>query len=89
MCKSFDIHIANGRLFKVKGIGATTCKNYSAVDYCIMSPESFSFVSNLEILPLDPLFRHVHNGIVMEFLTNLSSLTVIETEKQITKNAKG
>ena len=44
--KSLDIHIANGRLFKEKGIGAATCKNITGVDYCIMSPELFSYVSD-------------------------------------------
>ena len=39
LCKSFDIHIANGRLFKDKGVVTTTCKNSTVVDYCIMSPE--------------------------------------------------
>ena len=59
MCKSFDIHIANGRLFKDRGIGAATCKNTTVVDYCIMSPELFSYVSNFEILPFDPLLSDV------------------------------
>ena len=52
LCKSFDIDIANGRLYKDKGIRAATCNNSTAVDYCIMSPELFSYVSNFEILPL-------------------------------------
>ena len=67
LCKSFDIHIANGRLFKDKGIGAATCKNSTVVDYCIMSPEMFSYVSHFEILPFDPLLSDVHNGIAVEF----------------------
>ena len=68
MCKSFDIHIGNGRLFKDRGIGAATFKNTTVVDYCIMSPELFSYVSNFEILPFDPLLSDVHNGIAVEFL---------------------
>ena len=65
LCKSFDIHIANGRLFKDKGIGAATCKNSTVVDYCILSPELFSYVSDFKILPFDPLLSDVHNGIAV------------------------
>ena len=52
LCKSFDVRIANGRLFKDKGIGAAICKTSTVVDYCIMSPELFLCVSNMEIYHL-------------------------------------
>ena len=88
LCKSFDIHIANGRLFKDRGIGAATCKNTTVVDYCIMSPELFSYVSNFEILPFDPLLSDVHNGIAVEFLSKPVQADVFEVEEQPTKKCK-
>ena len=53
---------------KNKGIGAATCKSSTVVDYCIMSPELFSYVSTFEILPFAPLKSDVHNGISVEFI---------------------
>ena len=89
LCKSFDIHIANGRLFKDKGVGAATCKNSTVVDYCIMSPELFSYVSNFEILSFDPLLSDVHNGIAVEFISKPLQQIVVQTEEQSTKNVNG
>ena len=89
LCKSFDIHIANGRLFKDKGIGAATCKTSTVVDYCIMSPELFSYVSNFEILPFDPLLSDVHNGIAVEFISKPLQQIVVQTEEQSTKKVNG
>ena len=88
MCKSFDIHIANGRLFRDKGIGSATCKNTTVVDYCIMSPELFSYVSNFEILPFDPLLSDIHNGIAVEFLSKPYKQDIVVTEEQITTKCK-
>ena len=51
LCKSLDIHKANGRLGKDNKVGSVTCKNTSFVDYCILSPELFSQVVNFEVLP--------------------------------------
>lgn len=89
LCKNFDVHIANGRLFRDGGIGATTCKNSTVIDYCIMSPELFSYESNFEILPFDPLFSDVHNGIVVEFLSKpLKVDDAVSTEQPDVKKCK-
>ena len=69
LCKSLDIHIANGRLGKDNKIGSVTCKNTSVVDYCILSPELFSHVVNFEILPFDPLLSDVHSVVCVEFIS--------------------
>ena len=89
LCKNFDVHIANGRLFKDKGIGATTCKNATVVDYCIMSPELFSYVSNFEILPFDSLCSDVHNGVVVEVFSKPLKIAVIDNEEPSVKNVNG
>ena len=85
LCKSFDIHIANGRLFKDKGIGAATCKSSTVVDYCIMSSEFFSYVSNFKTLPFDPLISDVHNDIAVQFISKPLQQIVVQTEEQSTK----
>ena len=68
------------------GIGAATYKNYSVVDYCIMSPELFSNASNFEILTFDPLLSDVHNGIAVEFISkplqqNIYILSVVALDE--------
>ena len=51
-----------------------------------MSPELFSYVSNFEILPFDPLLSDVHNGIAVEFISKPLQQIVVQTEEQSTKN---
>jgi hypothetical protein len=53
LCKSLELLIANGRLGKDQGTGVLTCKNSTVVDYCILSPVLFSYVTDFEILPFD------------------------------------
>ena len=54
-----------------------------------MSPELFSYVSNFEILPFDPLLSDVHNGIAVEFISKTLQQIVVENEEQSTKNVNG
>ncbi|VDH95144.1 Rho GTPase-activating protein 20 [Mytilus galloprovincialis] len=70
LCKNFEILIANGRLGTDKEKGALTCKNCSTVDYCILSPNLFSFVSDFHILPFDHMISDVHNALHIELLCN-------------------
>lgn len=63
LCKRCSLFIANGRIFQDKGIGITTCKDVSVVDYLIMSPESFELVTDFEICDFNPLFSDVHKAI--------------------------
>jgi hypothetical protein len=48
LCQNLNLLIANGRLGKDKNVGALTCKESSLVDYCILTPELFSYVVNFE-----------------------------------------
>ena len=50
-----------------------------------MSPELFSYVSNFEILPFDPLL----SGIAVEFISKPLQQIVVQTEEQSTKNVNG
>ena len=69
-------------------IGAATCKNSTVFDYCIMSPEMFSYVSHFEILPFDPLLSDIHKGIAVEFLSKPLKTNIPETEVQSTTKCK-
>ena len=68
LCKSLDIHFANGRLGKDNKVGSVTCKNTSVVDYCLLSQELFTHVINFEVLPFDPLLSDVHSALGVEFI---------------------
>ena len=68
MCQSLDLLITNGRLGKDQGVGDLTCKNTTVVDYCILSPELFAYVSEFEVLPFDPMISDVHNALHVDIL---------------------
>ncbi|CAG2250298.1 unnamed protein product [Mytilus edulis] len=62
MCKRCSLYIANGRLFD-DTIGKTTCKNVSLIDYLIISPDLFNYITNFNVLDFDPMISDVHNRI--------------------------
>ncbi|XP_071136947.1 uncharacterized protein [Mytilus edulis] len=62
MCKKCSLYIANGRLFD-DTIGKTTCKNVSLIDYLIISPDLFNYITNFNVLDFDPMISDVHNRI--------------------------
>ena len=63
LCKRCSLFIANGRIYSDKYIGHTTCKDASVVDYLILAPELFMFISEFEICDFNPMFSDVHNKI--------------------------
>ena len=63
LCKSLDVHVANGRCGLDAFVGKTTCKGSSLIDYVIFSPELFPMVSKFEVMDFDPLTSDVHNAI--------------------------
>ncbi|CAG2222549.1 unnamed protein product [Mytilus edulis] len=71
LCQNIELLIVNGRLGKDKGIGALTCKNTTIVDYCILSPELFPYISEFEVLPFDPMISDVHNALHVKILCKL------------------
>ena len=79
ICKSFDVHIANGRIDKDAYTGKTTCKGVSVVDYVLLSPELFPSISYFEVLPFDPILSDVHNPIAFTIGT-VSALQVDEID---------
>ncbi|XP_071137198.1 uncharacterized protein [Mytilus edulis] len=71
LCQNIELLIVNGRLGKDKCIGALTCKNTTIVDYCILSPELFPYISEFEVLPFDPMISDVHNALHVKILCKL------------------
>ncbi|VDI48486.1 Hypothetical predicted protein [Mytilus galloprovincialis] len=67
MCKKLNVYIANSRLGSDIGIGRTTCKDISVIDYLLLSSKLFFLVDEFEILDFVPLFSDVHNAIHIVF----------------------
>ena len=59
-CKSNELIILNGRAFSDKGIGNTTCKNSSVVDYIISSVPMLKYLSYFEIKEFCSLYSDSH-----------------------------
>lgn len=64
-CRNNEMFILNGRAFSDKGIGATTCKDKSVVDYVICSSSSIALLSHFEIKEFCSLYSDAHS--VIEF----------------------
>ncbi|CAC5399374.1 unnamed protein product [Mytilus coruscus] len=62
-CKKMNMYIANSRIGVDKGVGKTTCKNTSVVDYLLLSSKLFTLVKEFEIQQVDPLLSDVHSAI--------------------------
>ncbi|CAC5426235.1 unnamed protein product [Mytilus coruscus] len=58
-----NMYIANSRIGVDKGVGKTTCKNTSVVDYLLLSSKLFTLVKEIEIQQFDPLLSDVHSAI--------------------------
>ena len=82
-CLNNDTIILNGQAFADKGIGATTCKDKSVVDYVICTSSCISFLSSFEVKEFCPLFSDAHNRIEFSFKyrsVNNFDETKVETE---------
>ena len=60
-CKNNNPFIDNRRFGKDKGIGTTTFRNKSLIDYTLCSAESFEILNDFEIVELDPVFSDGHS----------------------------
>ena len=52
--------IVNGRFGKDKGIGETTFRDKSLIDYTLCSAESFEILNDFEVIELDSVFSDGH-----------------------------
>ena len=83
-CKRCSVYIANGRLHNDKFIGKNTCKDASLVDYLILSPNIFDFVSEFEILDFNPMLSDVHNQ--MHISLSFSHKNICNTHHKVNNN---
>ena len=60
-CRNNNMIICNGRVGKDMGFGEFTCKNSSAVDYYIVSPNGLKIINSFSILEPSKLFSDVHS----------------------------
>lgn len=75
LCKRCGIFICNGRIFSDKFIGHTTCKDSSVVDYLIVSPHMFDYISEFRIDEFNPMFSDLRDIILYFF--NCPSILII------------
>ena len=68
LCRSCNIYIANGRLGLDRLLGSKTCKGTSVVDYVILSPSLFPYISEFEVLPFDPMTSDAHCGLLFSLM---------------------
>ena len=59
-CKNNNFFIANGRIGFDKDIGKATSHQKSLIDYLIVSPDLFPFVSEFDVIDFNPIFSDVH-----------------------------
>jgi hypothetical protein len=59
-CRRCNLFIANGRLLSDKGIGHTTCKDASMVNYLLLS---LNIITDFEIIDFNPMFSEVYNRV--------------------------
>ncbi|CAC5388131.1 unnamed protein product [Mytilus coruscus] len=88
MCKKLNVYIANSRLGSDIGIGCTTCKNVSVIDYLLLTSELLSLVDEFEILDFVPLFSDVHNAIHIIFKSVLSHNEITHDTSQNSTSIK-
>ena len=86
LCKSCDLYIANARLGLDKFLGSKTCKGTSVVDYVILSPCLFPYISEFEVLPFDPMISDAHCGIHFSLICNEIELKQNLNVESITVN---
>ncbi len=67
LCKSLDVHVANGRCGFDASVGKPTSTGGSILDYVILSPYLFPTITHFEVLDFDPMISDVHSAIVCEF----------------------
>ena len=81
--------ICNGRAGKDKGVREFTIKNYSVVDYCIVSPKLLNFFNSFSILEPSKLFSDVQSPLSLTlkcyFQTNGGHYSLEIHEEKIKK----
>ena len=60
LCKNNNLFIVNGRVGKDKGVGRKTFRETSTIDYTICTADCFTFLTQFEVIELEPIFSDGH-----------------------------
>ena len=63
ICRSNNLFILNGRLFRDKNLGSFTFRDRSTIDYVIATAECFEMFTEFEVIETDPIFSDGHNAL--------------------------
>jgi hypothetical protein len=69
--KGQNLFIMKGRVGSDSNIGELTCRNASAVDYFICSPNFIKCIVDLTVLELSKCFSDVHTPLSITFESNV------------------
>ena len=73
VCKNNNLFIVNGRVGKDKGIGRKTFRKTSTIDYTICTANCFPFLTQFEVIELDPIFSDGHSLLSWSLNINLTT----------------
>jgi hypothetical protein len=86
LCKSVGLYILNGRVGSDKGVGNTTCKDASVVDYVIGSAGIFHHVKSFQVLSFNSMLSDCHNPIQIKFKNQIGAQNDETTQYSTPKN---
>lgn len=78
LCKNSNLFIVNGRVGNDKGIGKTTSKGVSLIDYAVCSPMLFNIIDDFSVLNFCGLLSDIHCPIVIKFKLNINHVKLEE-----------
>lgn len=84
MCKNNNLFITNGRVGKDKGVGHKTFRGTSTIDYTVCTANCFEFLTQFEVIDLDPIFSDGHALLSWSFKTNKDSYPTQGTNQDAT-----
>ena len=73
-CKNNNLFITNGRVGKDKGVGHKTFRGTSTSDYTVCTANCFEFLTQFEVIDLDPIFSNGHALLSWSFKTNKTAI---------------
>jgi hypothetical protein len=93
LCKVQNLFIMNGREGSDSNIGKLTCRNASAVDYFICSPNIIKCIDDLTVLDFSNCFSDVHTPLSITFESNVfedsdSDINALDNTEHIVKIKK-
>ena len=79
VCKNNNLFIVNGRVGKYKGVGRKTFRDTSTIDYTPCTADCFTFLTQFEVIDLDPIFSDGHA--LLSWFLNVNSINYHTDDK--------